>query len=208
MQATVVVALSAVMLQSVVLLSHFMTDVTLQHEWIQAVRYTWPEFLGLSYAATGITHFTHPEYHADSVPPQGTWGLWRVGTMPVPWTGAALVLFGTGLVVGGLCDAFAPVYVTSPELLTRAGMLSDSAAAILLLTIMRFAPSTLYSFTHGKDGNDTFAARAALQVLWSSMLYQMAEGTFDELLQNAVTSSSSVAAAAAGVATATFGVSL
>lgn len=193
LQATVLFAILATLGQATFVMYHFLTDVTLQYEWMQSFRYSWSLLLGVSYTATGVTHFTNAEEYRNIVPPRGTWGVWYPpfasrANFHVRWTGLVAMLGGVGMFVGGLYDALAPVYVTSPYLVTMAGLMSDSAAALFLLTIL-VTPANVFMYTHGaklpRDGPDVpwygHLTRAALQVLWASMLYEVAEGTFDEV---------------------------
>lgn len=171
--------------------SSFLTDITNQYEWVQTWRYTWP-LLGVIYAAAGVTHFTLQDAYENVYPQKGAWGIWYLPGSPefhVKWTGIAEILGGVGLVIGGLIDAFAPVYFTSPNLLTDAGIGSDSAAALLLLTIA-VTPANIYMFTHGArlpvDGPEIpvagHAIRGVMQVVLFGLLFQMGSGTFEQLL--------------------------
>jgi uncharacterized membrane protein len=171
--------------------SSFLSDITMQYEWVQTWRYTWP-FLGAIYAAAGVTHFTLQDAYENVYPQKGAWGIWFLPGSPefhVKWTGVAEILGGLGLMIGGLYDAFAPVYTDCPNLITSAGILSDSAAALLLLTIV-VTPANIYMYTHGArlpvDGPEIpvpgHAFRGIMQVVLFGLLYQMGQGTFDALL--------------------------
>lgn len=190
-QASIVLAIFAGLGALTIPFSSFLTDITNQYEWVQTWRYTWP-LLGVIYAAAGVTHFTLQDAYENIYPQKGAWGIWYLPLSPsfhVKWTGVAEVLGGVGLVIGGLIDAFAPVYFTSPNLLTNAGIGSDSAAALLLLTIA-VTPANIYMFTHGArlpvDGPEIpvagHAIRGIMQVVLFGLLYQMGSGTFEELL--------------------------
>jgi len=171
--------------------SNFLSSITTQYEWVQTWRYTWP-LLGAIYVAAGLTHFTVQEEYENIYPSQGAWGIWYLPgskEFHVKWTGVAEILGGAGLLVGGAFDAFAPVYDTCPNILTSAGIGSDAAAGLLLLTAA-VTPSNIFMYTHGaklpKDGPEVPVVghfiRGVMQVVLFGLLYQMGEGTFDELL--------------------------
>merc|ERR1712238_550337 len=86
-------------------------------------------------------------------PSRNAWGIWGIpgnAEFHVKWTGLVEVIAGLGLLVGGAFDALAPVWYTSPNLFTAAGLDSDSAAALLLLSIC-VTPANIYMYTHGAD---------------------------------------------------------
>ena len=174
--------------------SGFLTDITTSYDWVQTWRYTWP-LLGAVYVAAGISHFTpFKKEFCNIYPPRGTWGVWYLPGSPefhVQWTGIAEIAGGLGLLAGVAIDAFAPVYYSSPNFLSQAGLESDSAAALFLLTLA-VTPANIYMFTHGAkidmDGPTLpvsfHAARGVLQVLLLSLLYEMGQGTFQEWLSH------------------------
>lgn len=189
-QTGIVLGILATLFAATVPFSNFLTDITNQYEWVQTWRYTWP-LLGAVYVAAGITHFTIQEEYENIYPTKGAWGIWYVPgdkTFHVQWTGYAEILGGLGLLIGGAFDTFAPVYVSSPNLFTQAGIASDSAACLLLLTVA-VTPANIFMYTHGaklpRDGPEVPIAghvvRGLLQVLLFGLLYQMGEGTFDSL---------------------------
>jgi uncharacterized membrane protein len=196
LQATIFASVFAVLAIGTYGLSFVCTDLSLQYEWFQTWRTTWP-ILGLVYAAAGITHFTVQEEYENIVPPIGTWGIWYLpGSAPfhVQWTGVAELVGGVGLVIGGAIDAlFAPAYFASPNtILSNAGLLSDSAALLCLLTVA-VTPANIYMMTHGaklpKDGPELplvgHAVRGIFQIILLALLYQMGQGTFDAWLVSA-----------------------
>jgi uncharacterized membrane protein len=145
----------------------------------------------LVYLVAGVTHFTVEEEYCNIYPPRGTWGLWYLPGSPnfhVQWTGVAEILGGVGLLVGGAMDAWLPVYFSSPNIVTAAGLASDSAAALFLLTLA-VTPSNIYMYTHGArlpmDGPPIpisfHVVRGIFQVVLLAQLYQLGEGTFDAL---------------------------
>lgn len=172
-------------------LSTIVGDATAKLEWFQSWRYTWP-LLGAIYAAAGVTHFTIEEEYENIYPQKGSWGIWYLpgsAEFHVRWTGIAELLGGVGLLIGGAFDAFVPSYATSPNVITQAGIGSDSAAGLFLLTLA-VTPANIYMFSHGarlpKDGPEVpvmgHLIRGIFQVVLLTMLYQMGLGTFDELL--------------------------
>lgn len=192
-QTAIFVAIYAGLGLGTYLLSSLLSSATLQYEWIQSWKYTWP-LLGVIYAAAGATHFTVEDEYVNIYPANKAWGFWSLPGSPqfhVRWTGVAELLGGLGLLIGGAFDAFAPVYTQFPNVLTPAGIGSDSAAALLLLTLV-VTPANIYMYTHGAklpmktpDGEPGLeipvaghAIRGVLQVVLLALLYQMGEGTF------------------------------
>ncbi|KAG7342414.1 hypothetical protein IV203_007507 [Nitzschia inconspicua] len=174
--------------------SAVLTSLTTNFEWFQSFRYSWPLTLGLVFVAAGITHFTVSAEYKNIYPYRGAWGgLWKLPGSPdfhVAWTGVAELLGGLGLLVGGLIDWLEPVYVSSPNIVTTAGLESDCAAALYLLT-WAVTPANIFMFTHGaklpmeveRDIPVSFhAVRFVMQVVLLGFLYQMGEATFDALL--------------------------
>lgn len=191
-QAKAIVSIFATLFLGTQLFSSFLADATTQYEWFQSFRYTWP-ILGAVFVAAGVTHFTVEEEYCNIYPPKGTWGIWYLpgsAKFHVQWTGVAEILGGTGLLIGGIMDSFFPVYYASPNLLSSyAGLESDSAALLFLLTIA-VTPANIYMYTHGAklpmDGPTIpisfHAVRGIMQVVLLGLLYQMGEGTFEQLL--------------------------
>jgi len=190
-QAAVVLAIYVGLGVGTVALSSFLDYITNQYEWVQAWRYSWP-LLGVIYAIAGVTHFTISEEYENIFPSRNAWGIWGIpgnAEFHVKWTGLVEVIAGLGLLVGGAFDALAPVWYTSPNLFTAAGLDSDSAVALLLLSIC-VTPANIYMYTHGarlpRDGPDVPIAghfvRGIFQIILFSILYQMGQETFEALL--------------------------
>ena len=83
-----------------------------------------------------------------------------------------------------------PVFGTMPNVITPAGIESEAAAGLLLLTAV-VTPANIFMYTHGAklpmEGSEEVpvvghAVRGVLQVVLFGLLYQMGEGTFDALL--------------------------
>lgn len=189
-QAGIVFATLAGLCLASIPFSNFLSNISSEYEWVQTWRYSWP-LLGIIYIAAGITHFTIQEEYENIYPSWGSWGFWYLPgskAFHVQWTGVAEILGGLGLVFGGALDAFKPVYFECPNVFTNAGILSDSAAGLLLLTIA-VSPANIFMFTHGaklpKDGPEVpiigHAIRGVLQIILLGFLYQMGEGSFDAL---------------------------
>jgi uncharacterized membrane protein len=127
------------------------------------------------------------------VPYQGAWGgLWRLPGTPsfhVGWTGVAELLGGLGLWVGAYYEIFQPVFDQSPNVITNAGILSDSAACLLLLTVA-VTPANIFMYTHGARlpmsgppvGVEFHYVRFGFQIILLSLLLQMGGGSFDAFL--------------------------
>jgi len=190
-QAGIVLGIFGAMVVATVPFSGFLSSMTTQYEWVQTWRYSWP-LLGAIYAAAGVTHFTIQEEYENIYPTRGAWGFWYLPGSPafhVKWTGAAEVLGGVGLLLGVAIDAFLPVYNNIPDIITEAGIASDSAACLLLLTAT-ITPANIFMYTHGarlpKDGPEVpivgHAIRGVMQIVLFGLLYQMGEGTFDALI--------------------------
>lgn len=149
-QASVVLAIFAALGIGSVAFSSFLDTITMNYEWVQTWRYTWP-LLGAIYAAAGVTHFTLQEEYENIYPSKGAWGFWYLPGSPtfhVQWTGVAEFLGGVGLLIGGAFDAFGPVWADCPNVITSAGIGSDAAAGLLLLTAV-VTPANIYMYTHG-----------------------------------------------------------
>ena len=190
-QAKAFVSIFATLLLGTQVFSSFLGDVTTQYEWFQSLRCTWP-ILGAVFVAAGVTHFTVEEEYCNIYPPKGAWGIWYLpgsAKFHVQWTGVAEILGGVGLLIGGAIDAFSPVYDSSPNLISDAGLESDCAALLFLLTIA-VTPANIYMYTHGAklpmDGPTIpisfHAIRGIMQVVLLGLLFQMGEGTFEQLL--------------------------
>lgn len=196
-QAAIFAAIYAGLGVGAYLLYSFLGDITLQHEWVQNWRYTWP-LLGVIYVLAGITHFTLEKEYANIFPSKGAWGFWNLPGSPefhVQWTGVAEILGGLGLLIGGAYDAFAAPYTQFPNVLTPAGIGYDSAAGLFLLTLA-VTPANIFMFTHGAklpmytpEGGvgpeipvTGHAIRGIMQIVLLALLLQMGDGTFDSIV--------------------------
>lgn len=191
LQSSIVLGIGAALGVSTVFFSSFLEYITLNYDWVQTWRYTWP-LLGAIYAAAGVTHFTLQEEYENIYPSKGAWGFWYLpgsAAFHVQWTGVAEILGGVGLLIGGAYDVFMPVWGECPNVITSAGIGSDAAAGLLLLTAV-VTPANIFMYTHGAklpmDGPEVpvvgHAIRGVMQVVLFGLLYQMGQGTFDALL--------------------------
>jgi len=155
----------------------------------QFFRSTWPLSFGAIFSLAGVTHFTLAEEYENIVPTKGAWGVWNIPgsrAFHVAWTGAAELAGGLGLLAGGILSIFG----SSPlSPFTSAGLESDSAAALFLLTVA-ITPANIFMYTHGaKLPMDSeplplkfHAVRLVMQVVILGFLYQIGEETFQILL--------------------------
>lgn len=191
-QAKIFVGIFAALFLGTDAVSSVLGGLTANYEWLQEFRYTWPLGLGLIYLAAGITHFTVENEYCNIYPSKGTWGLWYLPGSPefhVRWTGVAEILGGASLSAGGIIDKFFPVYYNSPNIISSAGLMPDSAALLFLLTVA-VTPANIYMYTHGArlpmNGPPVplgfHAVRGAFQAVVLALLYQLGAPTFEAIL--------------------------
>lgn len=102
--------------------------------------------IGAAFIAGGSSHFLLTSAYLPIVPPQGTWGFWYLpgsAEFHVAWTGAAEVLGGAGLLVGGAAEAL------GFDAGGRATPLRQLSASALLLLTFAISPANVYMYTHG-----------------------------------------------------------
>lgn len=168
-----VALLSMSVMTSSVLVLHLET-LTMQFEAIQAWRYTWP-LIGVLYIAIPLLLANNKNNvvvanNKNNIVGELSWNHVFPNQQTALLTGAVSILGGFGLLIGGCYDVFAPVWVSSPDLLgTRTGIESDSAAILLLLTIgigsrLQLTP-----------------VRALFLAVLSAQLYEMGAYTFTAL---------------------------
>lgn len=144
-----------------------------------------PLALGAFYLAAGAGHFVDAGAFAAIVPPDGTWGVWRVpgsAEFHVAWTGAAEVLGGGGLAYGGLRSVLGAGGEEEDESWPLKLLRPASAGALFLLTIL-VTPANIYMYTHGATMGEGMGAldlsfhyfRFGLQVLLLSLLFVLAK---------------------------------
>jgi len=158
-----------------------------------STRYIQPITIGLVYVLAGVTHFTVQDEYINIVPYKGAWGgLWQLpgpSKFHVEWTGVAETLGGLGLWIGAYYEIFQQPFEQSINVITNAGILSDSAACLFLLTLA-VTPANIFMYTHGARlptgqppvGVEFHYIRLAFQIILLSLLLQMGGGSFDALL--------------------------
>jgi len=122
-------------------------------EWFQAWRYLWPMVGGLYVV----------DVFSDVLP---------FDIRDNQLTKMTAFVCGFGLIIGGAYDAFMPVWQTGPDILTNAGIGQDSAAVLFLLSILSIS---------SKQQQPT-NTRTLLQMTLLGELYNLGEGSFDEIL--------------------------
>lgn len=173
------------------LLASALHDASVIFSWWDGFQKTWSVTLGPIFVAAGVSHFLVEDDYCNIYPPPGTWGYWYLpgsAKFHVRWTGVAEILGGLGLLVGGLLTYFDKADLFSP--LTQAGLVSDSAAALFLLTCV-VTPANLYMYTHGArlpmeapPVPVTFhAIRGVFQILLLALFLELGAPTFEILLQ-------------------------
>jgi hypothetical protein len=165
--------------------SLIMADWLVQFEWFQTWRYFWP-LVGGVYAIDAIRGFRNNDntnIGGVLLLPVSTNSFHHKSTL-----GRSLAfLSGIGLVIGGAYDAFMPVWYTGPNVFTKAGIGQDSAAILLLLTVLGILQSEILHSTMLSDSQrpvETSPQRMLLQALLIAQLYKLSEGTFDAILSN------------------------
>ena len=107
--------------------------------WYATWQSSWAPFLGLAFAAAGISHFTILQDFCNIYPGRGAWGFWYLpgtASFHVKWTGIAEIAGGVGLALGGLGVG------------TDVGLERAAAAGLFILTLT-VTPANIYMFSHG-----------------------------------------------------------
>lgn len=144
-------------------LSIGMGEMLTKYEFFQDWRYLWP-LIGVLYMWDGISSS------------QGARPLF-IGNSS-RWMQYTAVAAGLGLVIGGAYDAFMPVWMTGPNIVTNAGIGQDSAMVLLLLSAGSFVQPSSF-----REYNPT---RLLLEITLLAELYKLGESSIDELLSNFV----------------------
>lgn len=150
-----------------------------QFEWFQTWRYVWP-LMGLYYAADGAFFLggSRPflsELSSLSVNPFMEDIHDNKNNMAAATAFAILLgVAGVGLVIGGAYDAFMPVWMTGPNVLTTAGIGQDSAMILWLLTTF----SVLQKVPTLTSSSTIFWRNVVLL----SQLYILSDSTFDDVI--------------------------
>ena len=185
-------------------------NLLIDYEWMQTWRYTWP-LVGLFFVYEVYTSFAQdfnllPSASSSSSSSiemnikgnnninQGNIEIENFNAMedlaretislqcdrPI-WFRLLAMIAGASLVIGGAADAFLPVYVTGPNLITTAGLAPDAAAFLAcfqaIVLIQRVWNSSMYG--NRKENNINLTLCGA-HVLLLSQLLILGLGTFDE----------------------------
>jgi len=176
--ATVAVLLAGIYGTSCVLIG------SLSHwEGVQASSYTWPFGIGALYvvwnAAPGVVLASSSTTTTE---------MSQTASLSKVWTGESilsriiLVLLGLGLMVGGAYDAWMPVYMTGPNVVTAAGIGQDAAVGLFGWSFWQSIRMIISSKNEDSPKENTPYALLLPQVLLLAELYNLGEGSFDELL--------------------------
>ena len=154
-----------------------MGELLLRFEWFQDWRYSWP-LVGCLYIYDG---FNDNQFLLSSLKGKG-------------WSKLTSIVCGVGLLIGGAYDAFMPVWMTGPNLVTNAGIHQDSAVVLIFLTVVAAARFPRKE----KEGGTKFQkskkfesrynpTRTLLLMTLIAQLYKLGESSMDELVSNAMT---------------------
>lgn len=163
-------------------------DLLTRFELVQEWRYVWP-IVGILYMADGACALLSPD--GDGIL-RGWWGLGGNNNRKSDRIARIVqVAGGLGTVIGGAYDAFMPVWMTGPNIVTSAGIGQDGAALLCVWT-------ACYVFLNLKQQctselikrNDVFDIVASnlrhgpllSQIILLAQLYKLGEGSFDELI--------------------------
>lgn len=163
-------------------LSSAMLYMLYHYEWFQTWRYFWP-LLGFLYAVDGFTVASISTYLRK----QG--GLMLLPLLPPltsrnnTLTAMVSIIGGIGLVIGGAYDAFMPVWMTGPNVLTAAGIGQDSAMILWIVTAMSAVIEIQQQRQQPKE-EDT--QKSTIFTFWKyvillSQLYILSDSAFEEV---------------------------
>jgi len=168
-----------------------------EYEWFQAWRYTWP-LLGGLFVADAVQH-----YYVDSLTKvddntqqssNTVLQCWDLHLHQPGWIRCLNAVAGVGLLVGGAYDAFMPVWMTGPNVVTAAGIGQDSAALLCLLTVVGATATTTTTHTtnnnNEKDEQQSVGTNQIPTVLSHAVLlsqfYVLGDSAFQDLLSGTV----------------------
>jgi hypothetical protein len=141
-----------------------MGDVFVRFEFLQDWRYCWP-LLGSLYVWDGFVKDDKNQLLLFSLKGSG-------------WSRLTAIVGGVGLLVGGAYDAFMPVWMTGPNIISNAGISQDSAVLLILLSAAAFVAED------NSKANNKNPTRMLLQMTLLAELYKLGESSIDELLSN------------------------
>mmetsp|Transcript_21793 Transcript_21793/g.22166 ORF Transcript_21793/g.22166 Transcript_21793/m.22166 type:complete len:259 (-) Transcript_21793:4-780(-) len=182
------------------LLSNQIDGLLRDYEVFQSWRYLWP-LVGAVYAWDGAASL-FPEIQFPPFSPLASETIKRARFVSL-----LTLLAGIGLVIGGAADALLPVYITGPNLFTSAGLGPDSAAFLLLMTVLfsirnvmaQFDPEKCVDSTGSPVSNFSYNSMSIISerledkgfykqiIVWvvlTSQLYVLGESSFDEMLSS------------------------
>lgn len=159
-QSKISVAVVAGLLSGTYVVSCVLADLLNNFEWFQNWRYFWPFGIGVLYVVDGFQ---------DALKLFGQ--KQRV----------ASVVLGIGLIIGGAYDAFMPVWMTGPNVVTAAGIGQDAAFGLFFLTIWQLCQSEAKGVKTVGDLLQKEVVSIFPQVLLLAELYKLGEGSFDEI---------------------------
>jgi hypothetical protein len=139
-----------------------MGEVFVRFEFFQDWRYCWP-LLGSLYVWDGVKDKNQ---------------LLLFSLKGSAWSRLTAIVGGVGLLVGGAYDAFMPVWMTGPNIVSQAGISQDSAVLLILLSAAAFVAE---DNSKASNSNPT---RMLLQMMLLAELYKLGESSIDELLSN------------------------
>jgi hypothetical protein len=151
-------------------------ELLVNFEIVQTWRYLWPFAIGSLYVIDAWT-----------MTPQET--MIPVGPFGKSMNPILSAVLGIALIIGGAYDAFMPVWMTGPNIVTQAGIGQDAAASLFVITASNIfigfwtqqkAPKLIES------PEDFIIRNNRLLLLQSTLLgqlYKLGESSFDEIIE-------------------------
>ena len=161
----------------------------LQWDWMQTLRYAWPFSIGALFVNEGWQMIESMKRNGDtkkSFTPEMVSNDYKLNFLgPIqPITSSnqifnvlfpfSIMAAGLGLIIGGAADAWLPVYVTGPNLLTAAGLAPDSAAYLMMAV----------TFWGQEQEQSTYYDKrpiTATNIFLLAQLYILGAGSFDDV---------------------------
>ena len=159
-KSKIYLAVTAGLLSGTYVVSCVLADLLNNFEWFQNWRYFWPFGIGVLYVVDGFQ---------DALKLFG------------PKQRVASVVLGIALIIGGAYDAFMPVWMTGPNVVTAAGIGQDAAFGLFFLTIWQLCQSEAKEVKTVGDLLQKEVVSVFPQVLLLAELYKLGEGSFDEI---------------------------
>ena len=147
------------------LLTSVFSDLLSASEWFRAWRYVWP-LVGFIYLTDGLSGGQYLRLFENR------------------WQNLFNAVLGAGLVVGGAFDAFMPVWMLGPNVLTSAGLEPDAAAGLFLLSAFQTVKKEINDIGdipfEDVRVKDLFSVLPRILLL--AQLYKLGEGSFEEIV--------------------------